>query len=94
MNTPPFLQVQPQNAAAAEGRKLEYGIRFHIIARPTSAEAWAADMVMKVKEPIASEYGYLRPGLLLFTYLHLAPDPDQTRDLLASGATAIEACVK
>lgn len=48
-----------------------------------------ADMVVKVKEPQAVERAMLRPGQLLFTYLHLAPDPDQTRDLLASGATAI-----
>ena len=40
----------------------------------TAAEAWAQDMVVKVKEPIASEYPYLRDDLLLFTYLHLAAD--------------------
>ena len=49
----------------------------------------AADMIVKVKEPQAGERAMLRGGQLLFTYLHLAPDPDQTRDLLASGATAI-----
>ena len=49
----------------------------------------AADMIVKVKEPQAGERAMLRQGQLLFTYLHLAPDPDQTRDLLASGATAI-----
>ncbi len=48
-----------------------------------------ADMVVKVKEPQAIERAMLRPGQLLFTYLHLAPDPDQTHDLLASGATCI-----
>lgn len=48
-----------------------------------------ADMVVKVKEPQAVERARLRRGQLLFTYLHLAPDPDQTRDLLASGVTAI-----
>ncbi|HLP23238.1 MAG TPA: alanine dehydrogenase [Microbacteriaceae bacterium] len=51
--------------------------------------AWAAEMVLKVKEPIASEYGYLRPDLLLFTYLHLAADRPLTDALLASGTTAI-----
>ena len=50
--------------------------------------AWA-DMIVKVKEPQAVERKMLRKGQLLFTYLHLAPDPDQTRDLLASGCTAI-----
>ncbi|MCK0167842.1 alanine dehydrogenase [Jannaschia sp. S6380] len=48
-----------------------------------------ADMIVKVKEPQAVERARLREGQLLFTYLHLAPDPDQTRDLLASGATCI-----
>ncbi|WP_225026411.1 alanine dehydrogenase [Xinfangfangia pollutisoli] len=49
----------------------------------------AAEMVVKVKEPQPAERRMLRPGQVLFTYLHLAPDPDQTRDLLASGATCI-----
>ncbi|MDO5529429.1 MAG: alanine dehydrogenase, partial [Paracoccus sp. (in: a-proteobacteria)] len=49
----------------------------------------AAEMIVKVKEPQAAERAMLRQGQLLFTYLHLAPDPDQTRDLLASGVTAI-----
>ncbi|WP_300058973.1 alanine dehydrogenase [uncultured Roseobacter sp.] len=48
-----------------------------------------ADMIVKVKEPQAGERKMLREGQLLFTYLHLAPDPDQTHDLLASGATCI-----
>jgi alanine dehydrogenase len=56
----------------------------------TAAEVFAtADMIVKVKEPQAVERKMLRDGQLLFTYLHLAPDPDQTRDLLASGCTAI-----
>lgn len=49
----------------------------------------AADMIVKVKEPQAAERAMVRDGQVLFTYLHLAPDPDQTRDLLASGVTAI-----
>jgi alanine dehydrogenase len=49
----------------------------------------AADMIVKVKEPQAVERKMLREGQLLFTYLHLAPDPEQTHDLLASGATCI-----
>ncbi len=49
----------------------------------------SADMIVKVKEPQANERKMLREGQILFTYLHLAPDPDQTRDLLASGCTAI-----
>jgi alanine dehydrogenase len=46
-------------------------------------------MVMKVKEPIASEYAYFRPGLVLFTYLHLAAEPELTAALMQSGVTAI-----
>ena len=55
-----------------------------------AAEVFAqAEMIVKVKEPQAVERKRLRPGQLLFTYLHLAPDPEQTADLLASGVTAI-----
>ncbi|WP_281972594.1 alanine dehydrogenase [Ruegeria faecimaris] len=49
----------------------------------------SAEMIVKVKEPQAGERKMLREGQLLFTYLHLAPDPDQTHDLLESGCTAI-----
>jgi alanine dehydrogenase len=55
----------------------------------SAAEAWGAEMVVKVKEPVAAEYGYLRADLLLFTYLHLAADRALTDALLASGITAI-----
>lgn len=48
-----------------------------------------ADMIVKVKEPQAVERAMLREGQLLFTYLHLAPDPEQTKDLVKSGATCI-----
>ena len=49
----------------------------------------AAEMIVKVKEPQANERRMLRDGQVLFTYLHLAPDSEQTRDLVASGAIAI-----
>ena len=48
-----------------------------------------ADMIVKVKEPQAIERKMLKSGQLLFTYLHLAPDPEQTHDLIDSGCTAI-----
>ncbi len=55
-----------------------------------AATTWAfAELLLKVKEPIASEYGYLRDDLVLFTYLHLAADRPLTDALLASGVTAI-----
>ncbi|MEC0710781.1 alanine dehydrogenase [Bacillus haynesii] len=53
-------------------------------------DVWGkADMVMKVKEPISSEYGYFRKGLVLFTYLHLAAEPKLAKALVDSGVTAI-----
>ncbi|MGP1356464.1 alanine dehydrogenase [Roseicyclus sp.] len=56
----------------------------------TAAQVFAeAEMIVKVKEPQAAERRMLRRGQVLFTYLHLAPDPEQTRDLLESGVTAI-----
>jgi len=55
-----------------------------------AADVWKqADMVMKVKEPLESEYAYFRPGLILFTYLHLAADPKLTQALVESGVLAI-----
>ncbi|PYI68219.1 alanine dehydrogenase [Arthrobacter livingstonensis] len=55
-----------------------------------AAEVWGrADMVVKVKEPISTEYSHFRKGLVLFTYLHLAAEPELTRALLDSGVTAI-----
>lgn len=55
----------------------------------SAKEAWGAELVIKVKEPLESEYKYLRSDLLLFTYLHLAADREQTDALLKSGTTAI-----
>src|SRR5271156_4479291 len=56
----------------------------------TGADVFArAEMIVKVKEPLAEERKRLRRGQILFTYLHLAPDLEQTRDLMASGATCI-----
>jgi alanine dehydrogenase len=56
----------------------------------SAAEVWRqTEMILKVKEPLAAEYPYLRPGLILFTYLHLAADEVLTRALLAHGVRAI-----
>ncbi|MEI6971774.1 MAG: alanine dehydrogenase [bacterium] len=52
-----------------------------------AADAWSADMVIKVKEPLTPEFRFLRPDLILFTYLHLAAAPELARALLASGTT-------
>ncbi len=55
----------------------------------TAKEAWSQPMVLKVKEPVKQEFGFLRNDLLLFTYLHLAADRALTDALLNSGTTAI-----
>lgn len=55
----------------------------------SAADAWSANMVVKVKEPQPQEYGFMRPDLLLFTYLHLAAAEDLTHQMLASGVTGI-----
>ena len=56
----------------------------------TAEEIFAkADMIVKVKEPQAAERAMLREGQILYTYLHLAPDPEQTKDLVKSGAVCI-----
>jgi alanine dehydrogenase len=56
----------------------------------TADEVFATtDMIVKVKEPQPGEWGLLREGQILFAYLHLAPDPEQAKGLLASGCTAI-----
>jgi alanine dehydrogenase len=59
------------------------------IAPDADAVFAAAEMIVKVKEPQPDECKRLRPGQLLFTYLHLAPDPEQARALIASGAVCI-----
>ena len=56
----------------------------------TAEEVWRqADLVVKVKEPQPAEYGYFRPGLTLFTYLHLAPLPELTDRLLSSRVNGV-----
>lgn len=56
---------------------------------PTAADAWSQQMVVKVKEPKAEEFGFLRADLTLFTYLHLAAYPEVAKALLAAGTTGI-----
>ncbi|HEV8558228.1 MAG TPA: alanine dehydrogenase [Actinophytocola sp.] len=70
----------PDNDYLAAGAKIA----------PNADDTWgAADLVLKVKEPVAEEYGRLRRGQLLFTYLHLAASEECTRALVDSGITAI-----
>jgi len=56
---------------------------------PGSGDAWGAQLVVKVKEPQPSEYGCMRPDLVLFTYLHLAAEERLTREMMARGLTGI-----
>jgi len=57
---------------------------------PTAAKVFErAEMIVKVKEPQAAERAMLREGQILYTYLHLAPDPEQTKDLIKSKAICI-----
>ena len=55
----------------------------------TAQEAWSADMVVKVKEPLPAEYPYFRDGLILYAYLHLAPEPELTKALVERKVVAI-----
>jgi alanine dehydrogenase len=55
----------------------------------TAAEAWDADMVVKVKEPLPAEYGFFRENLILYTYLHLAAEPELTRALAAKKVASV-----
>ena len=56
---------------------------------PSASDAWGAELVVKVKEPLLGEYGFLRPDLVLFTYLHLAAERELTLELLKRGVTGI-----
>jgi len=79
-------------AGAGEGSAIadeSYEAQGATIVPDAAAVFEAAEMILHVKELQPTEIEMLRPGQLLFTYLHLAPDPDQTRGLCGSGATAI-----
>ncbi len=55
----------------------------------TAADAWAGEMVVKVKEPLKAEYGFFRKDLILYTYLHLAAEPELTRELAHKGVAGV-----
>jgi alanine dehydrogenase len=69
----------------ADREYLEAGARVE----PGASAVWAAELVVKVKEPLPEEFGYLHEGLMLFTYLHLAAEPELTEALLERRVTAI-----
>ena len=79
-----------KNAGLASGFADEEYVREGAVILDTPQEVYASsDMIIKVKEPLKPEYGLLREGQILFTYLHLAPDPEQTQALLERKVTAI-----
>ncbi|MBE9916804.1 alanine dehydrogenase [Paenibacillus donghaensis] len=79
-----------QSAGAGSGFTDEEYKEAGAIIMTEAKEVWAqADMIMKVKEPLPSEYGYFRKGLILFTYLHLAAEPELAKALVSSGVHAI-----
>ena len=78
------------NAGAAIGLTNEEYLAAGAELAPDAATVFAAcDMIVKVKEPQPQECAMLRPGKILYTYLHLAPDPEQTAALIKSGAICI-----
>lgn len=83
------VRVETQAGVGAGLSDGDYASAGADIVQDASAIFAAADLIVKVKEPLAAERRQLRRGQTIFTYLHLAPDPDQARDLLASGVSAI-----
>jgi alanine dehydrogenase len=77
--------------AAGEGSGIRDEQYLEVGARivPTAADAWSAQLVVKVKEPQHSEYGFFRDGLVLYTYLHLAAEPSLTRELVARRVSSV-----
>jgi alanine dehydrogenase len=82
--------VVETNAGVGIGASDEAYRKVGAVIADSAAEVFAtSDMIVKVKEPQAREWSQLREGQILFTYLHLAPDPEQAKGLMASGCTAI-----
>ena len=83
------VYVERRAGAGAGFDDEEYSTRGASVVDSAAEVFELAELIVKVKEPLAPERARLHRDHTLFTYLHLAPDPDQARDLLASGATAI-----
>jgi alanine dehydrogenase len=81
--------VETQAGAAIGCADEDYRAAGAVIAADAAEVFAKAGMIVKVKEPLAPERGLLREDQILFTYLHLAPDPAQTRDLVDSGAVCV-----
>ena len=83
------VMVQSGAGAAIGLDDAQYRAAGATLADSAQAVFAAADMIVKVKEPQPAECALLRPGQLLYTYLHLAPDPEQTAALVKSGAVCV-----
>lgn len=83
------LLVESGAGAGIGASDLDYRQAGAAIAADAAEVFAAADMIVKVKEPQPGEWRQLREGQILFTYLHLAADPEQARGLVASGCTAV-----
>ena len=79
-----------KNAGLASGFADEEYVSVGVQILPTAKDVYdSSEMIIKVKEPLEPEYDLLQEGQILFTYLHLAPDPDQTHALLRKKVTGI-----
>ncbi len=82
--------IVEKSAGEGSGFADEDYVRFGANLAENATDVWKeANMVLKVKEPLPSEYGFFRPDLILFTYLHLAANPQLAEALVDSGITAI-----
>jgi alanine dehydrogenase len=81
--------VVEKSAGEGSGLRDEDYVRAGATIVPSAADAWGADMVVKVKEPLKAEYGFFRKDLILYTYLHLAPEPELTRELAKKGVAGV-----
>ncbi|GAK09221.1 LOW QUALITY PROTEIN: alanine dehydrogenase [Geomicrobium sp. JCM 19038] len=82
------VHIETEAGVASGFSDQEYHVAGAVI-EPTAADVWKMEMVMKVKEPVASEYDYFYEGLILFAYLHLAAEPELTSALVSKKVTAI-----
>lgn len=83
-----FVKVE-SGAGLASGFTDEAYIEVGAVIVATAEEAWDAEMVIKVKEPLPQEFRFFKKNLILFTYLHLAPEPELTEQLIKKEVTAI-----
>jgi len=78
-----------ESAGEGSGIADEAYVRAGATIVPTAADAWGAEMVVKVKEPLAAEYGFFRKDLIVYTYLHLAAEAELTKQLAESGVAGV-----